>query len=240
MVRIDYPGVRVRRVGHLASPQLVDPAVSSWARSVETRSMPKTRSAGRALMGFVRGSSAITLVTVAKSRATSWSFQFVVKGIFGVGPRVDHVADPDGSANDWIGLQFKGPGMPKARKRSGRRKITGLVPNAVLPGRAAGRRRPGVFVCRPARASRRLPRPRRRDLQDAGSQVPLSPMIRTSVSSLGARRPAKPESMAAESDPRCRALRGHRVSDQYRATESYPRRRLDSSTVFKVRQARTN
>ena len=43
-------------------------------------------------------------------------FQFVVKEHLPASvPAVDHVADPDGSPMVRIGLQFKGPGMPKAQ-----------------------------------------------------------------------------------------------------------------------------
>ena len=119
LVRIDYPVIRVREVDpHTRQPTVefdlpFRPGSFEWG----TGSTPKASL-------LERGLSWVSFGIFGPSRdggevlsKPGDPFQFVVKEhLPASAPAVDHVADPDGSPMVRIGLQFKGPGMPKAQE----------------------------------------------------------------------------------------------------------------------------
>jgi ResB-like family len=118
LVRIDYPVIRVREVDPHTRQSTVEfdlpfrPGPFEWG----TPSSPKPSFLERAL-------STVSLGLFGPSRdggeilsKPGDPFQFVVKEhLPASAPAVDHVADSDGSPMVRLGLQFKGPGMPKAQ-----------------------------------------------------------------------------------------------------------------------------
>ena len=118
LVRIDYPVIRI---------QEVDPHTREQGREYDLPFHPgpfpwgpgSPRSSGL----FGRALSLISLGSIGSSRPDGEvlsqrgdPFQFVVKEHLPAAvPAVAHVADPDGSPMIRLGLQFKGPRMPKAQ-----------------------------------------------------------------------------------------------------------------------------
>jgi len=118
LVRTDYPVIRVWEV---------DPHGRERTREFDLPFRPgpfewgpgKPRSAG--LLGHAVSLVSLGLVGPSHSTEEVLSkpgdpFRFVVKEHLPAAvPAVAHIADPDGSPTVRIGLQFKGPGMPKAQ-----------------------------------------------------------------------------------------------------------------------------
>jgi hypothetical protein len=118
LVRIDFPVIRI---------QEIDPHTGEHRREFDLpfRPGPFEWGAGKARPVSVIGRllSAVSLGMIGDSPTTSLvlsqpgdPFRFEVKEhLPAAAPAVSHVADPDGAPMVRLGLQFKGPGMPKAQ-----------------------------------------------------------------------------------------------------------------------------
>ncbi len=235
LVRIEYPVIRVWEI---------DPHTGERTREIDLPFRPgpfewgpgKPRSPGfldRALSLVSLGLSGPSSSTEEVLSQPGDPFRFVVKEHLPASvPAVAHVADPDGAPMVRIGLQFKGPGMPKAQDAfrseedhwfATERKFYRVV-------RSTAASASGVLVRRPPRAGRRLPQ------AAGGFRVPRA--SRGSAITIGRERTlvfdwaldgqTRQVGRLARERPHRHTLPGDGVSDLQHRAGANPGRRLDS------------